>query len=74
MDKFLKRAVQPPDSLTTSASDTAKALKRRENTEKTTFNMDLLGVVVKRLQIHIAYFVENNLLIKQWFRANLLGI
>ena len=33
MDKFLKRAVQPPDSLTTSASDTAKAQKKRKYSE-----------------------------------------
>ena len=33
MDKFLKRAVQPPDSLPTSASDTAKAQKKRKYSE-----------------------------------------
>ena len=33
MDKFLKRAVQPPDSLPTSASGTAKAQKKRKYSE-----------------------------------------
>ena len=33
MDKFLKRAVQPPDSLPTSASDSAKAQKKRKYSE-----------------------------------------